>query len=120
MKELLQTITDKSAAYEAIASTGTVAEVRAAAQAVKAARQALAAHLSEGAQPCPNCDAQPLGMLRTPSKEVPGAWVIEVGCINCPPEPIGDGRVRVMAARGFGAAAAVDAWNKGDYVEKAA
>lgn len=87
-----------------------------------------------GADPCPNCGYQPVGMIKTPSYmkdglEVPA--VIEVGCIGCRPVYVKsesgvdgtlDGKEAKVARRSYSARAyslsdAIEKWNARNFVE---
>jgi hypothetical protein len=93
------------------------------------------AAISAGAEICAECQAAPMGMLKTPSYfnaglEVPPVY--EVGCVFCAPvlvpnEARGaalkiDGETRRVLRRSYSARAntpaeAVRKWNAGEYVE---
>lgn len=91
-------------AYHAIVHTAPAAEVKAASDTVKAARRALSDAICEGANPCPLCDAAPIGLEQPRGK---GGVEYEIGCPSCR-----DTRVR----GGMLPRHAVEAWNEGAFI----
>jgi hypothetical protein len=103
-------------------------------EAIKKLRRELGEHLAAGANPCPNCGYDPVGMIKTPSYEKDGLTVpavIEVGCVICPPfyveaeggaEKTLDGKPatvkrRSYSARAYSQAEAAAKWNAQEFVE---
>lgn len=123
--------------YAALAQDGNSSQkdLAAAAQKVKELGAELAAAISEGAEVCQQCQAPPLGMVKTPAYENAGVEVpavFEVGCIHCPPylvpdelrgaEIVIDGVKQKVARRSYSARAntpadAVARWNAGQFVQ---
>lgn len=68
---------------------------------VKRLQRELSAAITEGAEPCPKCDAQPHGMEQPTAK----GCDYEIGCLSCR-----DTRARASSRR-----AAVILWNAGEY-----
>ena len=124
-------------AYAELAQNGdsTQAQLNAAAAAVRDLGQQLSGAISAGATPCGNCQAAPIGMLKTPAYfnqgvEVPAMF--EVGCVFCAPFLVAnelrggrlliDGESKRVVRRSYSARAtdpveAVRKWNAGEWVE---
>jgi len=102
---------------------------------LKALSKELDESLTTGAVNCKNCDAKPMGMLKTPAYTTPQGVdvdaVYEVGCVFCPPQLVErengkallvDGtrvvvKRRSYSARATSAAETVRKWNEGEWVE---
>ncbi len=98
-------------AYRAIANTAPAPEVREKHLAVKALQEELAASITEGAAPCPDCGAQPHGMFQSTLEK---GWQFEVGCTNCGWFRLpGEDMARDHGAQGGMPRHAVEAWNAG-------
>lgn len=106
-KEITAAIAAAQASYNAIASTGTAAEIRAKTETLTALRTELAEVLADGAVPRADAPA-PLGMLKRPA-------YIDRGNPYPPIYEVSDGEVR---ARGWSPALAVENWNNGVFVEE--
>lgn len=65
--------------------------------------------LTEGAEPCPQCENMPRGMRR--AKDVATLGVYEVGCVYCAPTTDEKGKRTSISARGFSIKEAVGNWN---------
>lgn len=100
------------ARYHQLAEKGTPTEIRAAADAAKAAGLAFTAAITEGAKPCPFCAKHPHG-IEQPRSGGDG-YEYEIGCLTCPPFKYADGTMRQVRVRGgLLPRHAVDAWNEG-------
>lgn len=105
---------------------------------VKKVRKDLGEHLAAGADRCPNCGHEVVGMLKTPSYFDPRAGVqipavYEIGCVICPPYYVKSDRDfarsgklngtkgkfvrRSYSARGTSIEQARENWNSGNFVE---
>lgn len=108
-QELNGLITEAKSAYHEIVDTGNRHELAAAAKAVTDLQAELQATLAAGADPCPECAAQPIGLLKRPAIYKGGLLevgpVYEVGCLVCD----------VRRARGSTPAQAVESWNAGEH-----
>lgn len=101
------------AAYREIANTASAPELHAKHQVVKALQAELAASIAEGANPCPDCGAQPHGMFQ--AKEGGGVQ-FEVGCISASCRWFrlaGENVARRYAGQGNMPRHAVECWNAG-------
>lgn len=104
LKVLRAKVDETKAVYVALAEEQKKAEVkmRAAHDAHKAAKAALADALVKGAKPCPNCKATPHGVMQ-PLERPLGRFYVEIGCLPCPNH----------RATGMTHEEAVEAWNEG-------
>jgi hypothetical protein len=101
------------AAYNQVANTGTVAEVKAASDAVRDTRAELSAAITVGANPCPDCGTHPHGMEQ-PHNSDESVPEYEVGCPKCGWFMHTDGTPRDHGARGgLRPHHTVELWNEG-------
>lgn len=78
---------------------------------VKDARKAVSRAIADGADPCPFCKLEPIGMEHPTTR---GGVEYQVGCLVCPPVEHSDGTKRRVTARGGTMPHhAVEAWNAG-------
>lgn len=105
-------IAEKKAAYLAIVHTAPAAEVKKASEAVRDAQRELVLHLTEGAEPCPDCGNAPHGMEQNRSD---GKGIeFEIGCsYSCSAFLHDDGTIREHRARGALPQHAIEVWNAG-------
>lgn len=97
--------------HAAKAATATQDELRVITDVVRDARKGVSRAITKGANPCPFCKAEPLGMEHPTQR---GGVEYQVGCIACPPFLHTDGTKRQVSARGGTMPHhAVDAWNAG-------
>lgn len=99
------------AAYREIANTAPAPQVLEASRKARALQEALSAAISEGANPCPDCGAQPHGMEQPTGKS---GVEYEIGCLACGQFEHTDGTLRWHRVRGgMLPKHAVEAWNAG-------
>lgn len=79
---------------------------------VKAISAEMAATITDGAEPCPSCGAQPHGMLQA-DRSGAGAVLFEVGCTSCGWFLHSDGAPRDHGAVAGMPRHAVEQWNAG-------
>lgn len=109
-KKLIEESLAHARSLEKEGAEATVEQRRAATDRVRELRAELAKMIAEGADPCPLCDSEPIGIEQATDK----GTAFEIGCPTCRPFRSDDGTVRQPRARGFGVPVfAVAEWNKG-------
>lgn len=109
-QELVASIAAKKAAYHEAAPTESAAALAVRSAEIRIEMDALCVMLRGEAGPCPDCGAEPIGMLKTPAyvkkgREVPAVYAVR--CAN-PKHP-----VRMSKAGSPRAAALL--WNAGEF-----
>lgn len=111
-----------------------IAETKVFLDKLKQAQDAKSDFISNGANPCENCGALPMGIVKTPAHVYNGTplpTLYEVGCTHCPPyiyededgkEVKAEGKVvkvkrRSYSSRAYSIAETVENWNNKVYVE---
>lgn len=100
IQELRDDVSRAADAYAAAVGDGITADTEAAAASVKAAKRALSDGIAAGAEPCPKCQAAPIGMIQPAGRE--DLEFFEVGCL-----------CQGHRAIGFLPELAVQNWNRG-------
>ena len=90
---ILEEMRQKMAEHHEAGDEATVAQVRERTAQIQALRQELSDGITQGAQPCPDCDIPPHGMRKNPQQ-----W--EIGCLSCG-----------LRARENSQEACLEAWN---------
>lgn len=97
--EITKELTAAKAAYHESAPTESATGLAKLVEPITALSSELVAALTEGAKPCPDCNAAPHGMRKNPA-------TIEVGCLACAGH----------RARGATVGEAVAKWNEHEWV----
>lgn len=117
---LAEELVEAKAEYHDAANTLPAPKLREMTDRIDAIQAEIVVVLSEGADPCPDCQQPPHAMHKAPG-------VFEMGCLNCEPKeeprkPDQDPHIVIITkpcSRAATARAAVKAWNEGKRVQKA-